>query len=67
MSAVLLPRWPRLSAPVFPAQTHSIYQAMSALTRDGRVPSYEEAARYAAEQSAPKQVSRDYAALSHGE
>lgn len=45
--------WPRLSAPVFPAQTHSIYQAMSALTRDGKVPSYEEAARYAAEQSPP--------------
>ena len=50
--------WPRLSAPVFPAQTHSIYQAMSALTRDGRVPSYEEAARYAAEQQAANDESK---------
>ena len=44
-------RWPMLSEPVDPLHTFRVAQAMSANTRDGRVPQWSEAEAYAREQA----------------
>lgn len=48
--------WTELSKPVSPAQNTLIARAMSALTKDGRRPTFSEAEAYAREQAAQQPI-----------
>ena len=50
-------RWPMLSEPVDPLHTFRVAQAMSANTRNGRVPQWSEAEAYAREQAPQEPIS----------
>ena len=53
-------RWPMLSEPVDPLHTFRVAQAMSANTRNGRVPEWSEAEAYARGES-PQEPIQQYA------